>query len=648
MGWSDSTATWSDTTDTWASPDAVSLTPTIEWSPTTSPGAVPDWEDITHLVRAGSISRGRQSEFDRTSAGTLRLTVDNRARDFDPQENSQARPNKRIRVTVGSGVDTVSLFDGWIDQMPQAYNPPNDATVALTATDGFKLLSRFSLDEIYAPLVVADDPTGWWRLADDLPLTSVAVDSSGNGHDATWRGNAQPTGSLVNDGPGGVSLDGEDDGAVYPVGLLSSTPLTIEAWVKTGKYGTNAGFIAGQTHEIGGANPQFIRDFVLFMDNNSGVAQFTARMVGESNLTVTGTTVLRDTGVHHLVGTIQSDRKLRLYVDGVLEGGPSAAATGTTVDNTGRFRIGRPPTNNETGAGDVYKCFKGDMAEVAVYGSALSAATVLEHYEAGAAPWADDTTGARVARILDLVGWPAGDRSIETGASTLGAVRDLTGDAALDHLLTVEDTEQGRFFISGAGVATFYDRNHETSTSAVAEFSDDEIADLTFDYNDSNITNDMTVSRAGGLPQRAEDQDSIDAYWRLSDSKSGMLYSTDNEALAMAQWRVQNYAQPTMRPTGLRFQPIRDPSAMFHRVLDRELGDRIEVTKVLGGADVTVDAAIEGITHEFRPGPLWETQWNLAPLVYGQFGPGGGGGFAFVKLNDLTLGQLDNDNRLGF
>lgn len=648
--WADPDATWADPTAAWAYPGVTAIGAVFEWSPSTAPGATPVWEDITDYVLSGRIDRGRQSEFDRTSAGRMSLLLDNRDRTFDPAYNNQARPNVRIRATVGSGGDLVSLYDGYIDGLPQAYDPPNDATVQLTATDGFKALARHELDAIYGSVVEADGPWGWWRLADDLPVTVTAIDSSGNDFHGTWKGNPQASSTLLTDGPGGATLDGEADGVVISTGTLPSTPLSIEAWVKTGKYGTNLSLIAGQTHEIGGTNPQFIRDFVLFMDNDTGVANFTARIVGESNITVTGTTVLRDTGPHHVVGTIDTDRKLRLYVDGVQEGGTSAAATGTSLDSSGRLRIGRPPTNNETGGGETYKCFKGDICEVAVYDRALSGAEVLEHYTAGAAPWSGDTTGARVARILDLVGWPAGDRDLDTGASTLGAARQIEGRSALDHLLAVEQTEQGRFFIAGNGKATFYDRHHVVNTTAEASFTDTDdssFIDLEFEFNDSNVINDCTVTRVGGVPQRAQNATSIASYWRNSESITGVLYAGDAEALAMAQWRVQNFGTPVLRPTRMTFDLATNLPDMFERVVRRELGDRVSMTRTLTGTDIDVDAVVEGITHSFNRRE-WLISWNLSPLTYGVFGPGGGSGVTYLTLNDATLGQLDNNNRLAF
>ena len=289
-----------------------------------------------------------------------------------------------------------------------------------------------------------------------------------------------------------------------------------------------------------------------------------------------------------------------------------------------------------------------------MYDYALSGAEILAHYQAGAAPWANDTSGVRVGRILSLVGWRTGEREIETGASVLGtAPSNVEGSSALDHLLKVEETEQGRFFIAGDGTATFFGRNH-AAPSALASFTDDDYTDLEFDYSEANLVNDMTVTREGGLPQRVVDQDSIDAYWRSSDTMSGLLYSTDNEAKAMAEWRVGNQSVPTMRPTGLTFVPVGDLPDLFPRVLARELGDRISVTRELTGSDVTVDAVIEGIRHDFRP-RWWETSWNLSPINYGTFGPGGGVGKKTWTLSGpgssaeiRELSKLDNDNLLGF
>lgn len=660
--WADGTVSWADNSYTWASDTGTELTvgndltPIVEWSPTTGPGATPVWVDITEYVRSGSIDRGRQSEFDRTSAGKLRLSLLNMDRNFDPEYNSNATVNKRIRVSCTDGAavgNLIRLFDGWIDALPQAYVPPNLATVELEATDGFKLLGRFELDEIYGSVVEADSPYGWWRLADDLPRATVVADSSGNGRTGTWKGTPTGIESLVTDGPGGVSLDGTGDnqegsadGAVITSAVQFAAPVSIECWVKTGKYGTNSSFICGQTHPVG---PTATIDFGLVMNNDTGVPSFVATVGGIETAAV-GTTVLRDTGIHHLVGTVDSSRVCRLYVDGVQQGGNHTAGSTTAIDASGSVRIGKSPVRTEAGSGWGYKSFKGDICEVAVYSSALSASQVAAHHTAGASPWSGDTTGQRISRILDFVGWPSSERFIEDGVSTLGTAPDsVAGATALDHLMAVEQTEQGRFFISGGGYAAFYSRHHETTLTAEATFTDAQVNDIEFAYDDTNLCNDMTVTREGGLPQRAQTADVIaGTEWRYSESLSGLLTSTDNEALNLAEWRVGNYSTPNIRPRGLQFKPMRDLPGQYHAVLDRELGDRISVTRSLPGDDVTVDAVIEGITHRFDVDGTWQTSWNLSPLLHGSFGGGGGSGYKFWQLDHATLSRLDDTNRLGY
>lgn len=648
--WADATANWAGFFVTWAYPGVTELTAKFEWSPTTAPGATPVWVDFTERVRSGSIRRGRQSEFDRTSAGTLTLEIDNLDREFDPEFNSDARPNKRIRVSVGSGADVVRVFNGFIDGLPQTYpDAPADATVQLTATDGFKLLARFDLDEIYGSVIDGDSPWGWWRLADDLPTATTVVDSSGNGRTGSWKGTPSSTGSLLAAGPGGVRLDGSGDnangsadGAVVSH-TLTAAPLSIEAWVKTGKYGTNYSFICGQTHVVGST---FVNDFSLVMDNQTGVPYFLAK-VGGLNISCAGTTDLRDTGIHHLVGTIDSSRVGRLYVDGGSAVVHDPSAPNTSIDGSGSFRIGKTPVGSDPAAGSSFKCFDGEICEVTVYDRALSAGEITEHYTAGASPWSNDTTGVRVGRILSLVGWPVGQRNIETGQSVLGpAPSSIEGQSALDHLLVVEQTEQGRFFIDGDGNACFFSRNHEVSTAVEASFTEDDYVDLEFDYSEANLCNDLTVTRVGGLPQRAQDATSIAAYWRQSGSMTGLLYSTDAEAANMAEWRVGNTSEPTLRPSRLTFLPLANLPDLFPRVLMRELGDRISVTRQLDGDDIDIDAVIEGIEHRFTPRE-WEVSWNLSPLQYGQFGPGGGTGYTYWTLDHPTLSRLDAGNRLG-
>lgn len=189
--WADASATWADATATWAFPGVEDLTFKVEWSPTTAPGVTPTWVDITERLRKGRITRGRQSEFDRTSAGKFSGTLDNRDRTFDPSVSANAKPNKRIRVSVGSAPDTQVIFDGYLDALPQSYSGPADATVDFSATDAFKLLARFELDAIYGRSWRPTGRTGgggWLTTCPARPSWRTRRATTTTGHGRARRG----------------------------------------------------------------------------------------------------------------------------------------------------------------------------------------------------------------------------------------------------------------------------------------------------------------------------------------------------------------------------------------------------------------------------------------------------------------------------
>jgi hypothetical protein len=75
---------------------------------------------------------------------------------------------------------------------------------------------------------------------------------------------------------------------------------------------------------------------------------------------------------HHVVAAFDRDAGITVHVDGVSRF--TAATTIGSIDNTGPFLVGK-----STG----YGYFSGEIDEVAVYPTALSAARVQAHYSAG-------------------------------------------------------------------------------------------------------------------------------------------------------------------------------------------------------------------------------------------------------------------------
>ena len=239
---------------------------------------------------------------------------------------------------------------------------------------------------------------------------------------------------------------------------------------------------------------------------------------------------------------------------------------------------------------------------------------------------AGETTGARVHRILDSIGWPATDRVIAAGDSTVQATT-LEGDA-LSELQLVADTEIGELYCDGSGRVVFRNRHalitDTRSTTPQARFGEGGPAkgrlpyhEVVIAYDRSQMANIVRISRAGGTPQTAIDQNSIDEYRARTFTRDDLVMQSDAEALAAAQWVLYISREPELRFDQLVIRPEKDPETLFPQVLSREIGDRIIVERQPpgGGEQVVRQVFIRGIQHEIRggggDGPRWETTWTL-------------------------------------
>jgi hypothetical protein len=126
--------------------------------------------------------------------------------------------------------------------------------------------------------------------------------------------------------------------------------------------------------------------------------------------------------------------------------------------------------------------------------------------------WPQEFSGARINRILDEAGWPAADRSIDTGYSEIAEVTFALGAGvtALDAIRDTAGAERGTFFIDGQGFAVFHDRHRRKAAAYLtseATFSDgygvgiSYQQDLVLDTGAEQIWNDVQVTTPGGETQ---------------------------------------------------------------------------------------------------------------------------------------------------
>lgn len=231
---------------------------------------------------------------------------------------------------------------------------------------------------------------------------------------------------------------------------------------------------------------------------------------------------------------------------------------------------------------------------------------------------AGQDTGARIADVLAAVSWPSTQTIISTGSVT---VQDDPGGIrpALTVLQQLEDTELGALYMDAAGNVVFRSKNalSEQATTTKTYFDDTntniqyQTIDVTLD--DTDLANDVTVTRDGGTAQNAQNATSISNYYRRSLSRTGLLMETDAQALAQANsiLNARKNVDLLIRSIGI---DCSSPSNRVAAALELEIGDPIQVTRTTVGGAITADLTVQGVTHEITPESWFTTFTTAIPL----------------------------------
>lgn len=233
-------------------------------------------------------------------------------------------------------------------------------------------------------------------------------------------------------------------------------------------------------------------------------------------------------------------------------------------------------------------------------------------------------SGARVNAILDDVEWPISLRNIDAGDTTLQADPG-TARNALEALFTVEQSEFGGIFLDANGQVNFVSRNNLIATPAfpVYEFSDQGV-DISYTnavvaLDDTNLINDVTITRSGGTAQNAFDQTSIDKFFLHSGTRSGILVQTNAEALDQAKGILATRKDPEIRIDSIQLNLYDDanPNKPLAGV-DIELLDGVTVTKTTPGSTSVVQSSlVNAIHHDITKSSWMTTLYTTEPLLAG-------------------------------
>jgi hypothetical protein len=108
-------------------------------------------------------------------------------------------------------------------------------------------------------------------------------------------------------------------------------------------------------------------------------------------------------------------------------------------------------------------------------------------------------------------------------------------------------------------------------------------------YGTENLTNRVTITRAGGTPQTADSERSQAAYGIAATSKDGLLLTTDAEALALASYLTGIYKDPELRINEVTVVLEDKNPVQVDRLTAIEIGDVVQVVFTPRGFGTQVD-----------------------------------------------------------
>ena len=263
----------------------------------------------------------------------------------------------------------------------------------------------------------------------------------------------------------------------------------------------------------------------------------------------------------------------------------------------------------------------------------------------------EQLASARLVAVLALPEVNAfqlpGEQNIETSTITLGGAAAYTvpnGTSVAAYTAKINESVQGRIFISRDGVFTFQDRVGNTLSASSADFHDDgtqipyDNVGISFEAN--QVINRASVTHAGATsPEVAEDLASQATYFIQTTAISDALVHNDAEALALAEYLL--VGQPEARYTNVStlFASLTDAQRDTVAVL--EIGNTVTIEKSFSSGNsitsLAQELAIEGIQHEIDLSTGHRITLFTSPttLVFE------------LLLDDSVYGTIDTENVLG-
>jgi hypothetical protein len=235
---------------------------------------------------------------------------------------------------------------------------------------------------------------------------------------------------------------------------------------------------------------------------------------------------------------------------------------------------------------------------------------------------AGETTGSRIGKILNTIGWPSTMRSLSTGLTTVQADtgKARTGLAALQ---TIETTEYGALYVSADGNFIFQDRNVTAGTvdDTATVFADDgsgiSYSNAVWRLDDTLVFNQANVSRVSGSVQSATNSASVDKYFAHTYNAQNLMMETDADALNLARAYVASRAETSIRCDAITLDLYTDNyNDGIIAGLSLDYFNPVTVTTTQSGSStLTKTLQVFGVSHDIKMNSWKTTLTTLEPII---------------------------------
>lgn len=573
----------------------------------------PTYTDVTAYLRRNDsirISRGVTSEDTAIGPGFATFTLSNLDRRFDPDYSSGAYypnvlPMRRVKLTV-TKTSSVVVFTGFVMSWTNDWTVADGVSIVRCVDSMWWLANKPLAGSAYEAIVLASDPAAYYRLqsTSDADAMDMAGESSGViteqipaqiwlGAVGIYEGTAT---SVDIRRPRGAS-NAIFDCAMIADTAITSPPVAVELWARIDASAVRMGVEARDT------SGNYLSVQFAGTDHTAFVLQYSNSSTTRSFFGLIDSVPL-PSGVHH-VAVWADTTNIYIAIDGIKK--YTSALTASASPTSERSIVVQATAD---GASTTLS----GLCSVAIHTTAPSIDDFLAHFAVGQSAYGDpgykERGGARIGRVLDEIGWPAAQRSLDEGSFRHGVYLPDSQQAA-DYIRSVADVERGLFFCDRSGNLAYVDLSASVGGAATGKTFSDDGATGAIRYTDlrmapasvDTIRNVVTVSYSdvGAITRR--DSTSESTYGSSQLFIDGPTLALARDASSIAAWELAAKKDPSTRVESIsipwRLDVAADTTAAVDTCSAVDLGDivTVEITPRGVGSQVVKTCQVIGIEH---------------------------------------------------